>query len=213
MAAAHPLLEHERPGSHRVTAEVLAPFLGRRGRRHEPGALPEHAEQGRERLLQVERHGVLVDHLDRVDHRRQLLALPRADGLVQPLFHVPLDRLGVEVGAVVKLDALSQVEDDPLAVVLDVPAGRQLRIDGEIGAELGERVVDQIQDLLLGELNREHGVQGLGIGGEPDIERAAGLRAGRPGRRHRQDPGDRDAGYRRNQGSTGNHPHFRDLPS
>ena len=191
-AAPYPFLEDEGSGADRVRGELLAVLLGCRGGDHESDPLPQHAHQRGKRSLEPELDGVIVEHVDRVDHRKKLLALRRADLLVEPLVDVPLHRGGVEVGAVVELHVLPEMEDDALAAVFHVPALGELGVDGEVRTELRQGVVDEIEDLTLGELHREHRVHGLGVRRKSDGEGAAAHRGLGLDGRHAHERGRRD---------------------
>src|SRR5581483_11506163 len=163
--------ERPRAGLERLAGEVLAARLDRLARDHHPGAVDQDRQQRRERRLQVEddRHRVL--DLDVVD-RRELARARRALG--RPVaVDVPLDRVGVEVGAVVELDAFAQLERDLLAVAGDLPALGEAGDDLAVGVDLHERVVDLVVGVAVDERARAHRVEVDDVVLEHEGDRAA----------------------------------------
>ena len=173
VATAHPFLEHERSGADGIAAELLAEFLSRGGRHHEARTFAEQAKQAGRWLLEIERYGRRIDDLDVIDDRLEQLALWRCSGGVEPVVDIPFDGIRVERRAVVELHSRSKLEDDLLPVVLDLPALREVRLEGEVGAVSYQRVEYQVEHLALAELDRERRVEGLGICAETDGQRAA----------------------------------------
>src|SRR5581483_8717547 len=201
--------ERPRAGLERLAGEVLAARLDRLARDHHPGAVDQDRQQRRERRLQVEddRHRVL--DLDVVD-RRELSRARRALG--RPVaVDVPLDRVGVEVGAVVELDAFAQLERDLLAVAGDLPALGEAGDDLAVGVDLHERVVDLVVGVAVDERARAHRVEVDDVVLEHEGDRAArrswlgggGRRRGRRGGRRGGGRGRGAAGGRRGGGTRG----------
>ena len=104
----------------------------------------------------------------------QVVGLRRLRHVV-PAVEVGADRVGVEVGAVLELHVVAQVEGVGQAVLADVPRGRQQRRRVG-GAGLGA-------DQALEDLARDP--EGLAVGGE---ERVEARRARRSRRRRRSRP-------------------------
>jgi len=105
-----------------------------------PGGRADHQDardqigEVAERQCGVNRHRVVVDLFpalqhadDRADNRRFRRVVLRRFVVKDPP-EVEDDRVGVEVGMVVKLGALAQVEDPPRPIdLVDLPAGREAR--------------------------------------------------------------------------------------
>ena len=88
----------------------------------------ELRQHRRVRVAQHELHGRIVDDVHVVDGG-EVRAARRAEVLVHDLVEGELDVLGLEVFAVVELDALAQVEGIGQAVLRDVPRFGQARHD------------------------------------------------------------------------------------
>ena len=126
-------------------------------------------------FLRFSRDRVGVDHVHRVDVGQLALA----DGLrlrLHPV-EVELRGLGVEVGSVVELHALAELEDQRLGIGL-LPRLGQARLDAELDVERDQRLVDVVVDLPVDLAARQVRVHGGGLDVEADPERAALLRRG-----------------------------------
>ena len=104
-----PFHELVRAGAHGVEHDVLAVLLERGGGNHDRGGMRELVDEGRERRLQGDLGGEVVDHFGLGDVGIQAVPLQlvfRVGNAVE----VDFDGFGVEVGAVVELHALAQME-------------------------------------------------------------------------------------------------------
>ena len=104
-----PLDEFERAGADRIHADLLAVLGQRSGRNHRRRGVRELVDEGRKRPFQGDAHGAVVDHHGVVDVREQIEALEFVFRIGDPVEH-QLDRRRVEIGAIVELDALLQLE-------------------------------------------------------------------------------------------------------
>ena len=161
--ARHQLVELERAGArglHRDLGPVAAELLPlRRAADQEPRQL---VGEQRVDALGGDLDGVVVDLLERRDrrdaraHLRALLRVELRRLVVQHLVEVPDHRVGLEVGAVVKFDALAQREAPDLVVLrVDLPLGGQARDQlagarADVGFPRDHRVVNRVAGELVG---------------------------------------------------------------
>src|ERR1700681_1759646 len=129
-------------------------------------------------LLEVDRYRSLVDDLDVIDCRRKLAAGRRIRLRQHAPIEIPFDRVGIEIGAVVKFHVGSQMQQYALFSVLVFPARGKRRLQREIRPNVDQIVEHQEQDLPLRQGDRIDRVERLGIVEKADIERAAPDRIG-----------------------------------
>ncbi len=141
------------------------------------------ASKRREGRLEVELDRIRVHHLDRLDEAD----LRRAAALLvgQIALDIPLDRIGVEVRAVVVLDALPQFEDVGLRV-RRLPRLRQRRDDLQVRVDGDQRIIDVVEHLPVHEQAGGHRVEICDIGVDLRLDRAALLRRARARRLRRR---------------------------
>ena len=127
----------ERPDAHRVGGELLAELLELLGRHHHARAVGELRGQRRERRRELDLDRARVDDLDRADRRE----LGRAAGLLERAVAVErrLDGGGVELRAVVELDAVAELDRDGLAVTRDLRQRRRRAAGRSRGSRRGRR--------------------------------------------------------------------------
>jgi hypothetical protein len=139
-----PVVEHERAGPVGFVRDGAGLD---RGRRHDRGVRGrEGRRQGRVRLGELQRDGLRVRRLDRLD-RQQVRPDDRAGRLVEDALDRGLYVGGVERVAVVEGHALAQGHGERQAVVAVLPALGQTRLDDQVGVELEQRVVDELERL------------------------------------------------------------------
>ena len=172
--AAPPLLESEGAGTDRVAAEILAAFLHHllwqdRGREH-----GDRGEERRRRLPQCDHHRALVRRLDRSDD-----LVERRLGR-QLVVARPLDaELGIlrGDGRAVRELGLAQMERVGQAVLRNLPMRGEVRF--EVVRMLGradEVRVEVVHGPDVEVLDRDHRIEGLGIGLPAEAEDAVGER-------------------------------------
>ena len=146
MVILDPLDEGEGPGPDRAAGEVVALLLGRLGRDHHPGSVGQRGEKRGGGLAQVELDRRVVDDLDGL----QLGDLSFTERLWMRLhaLHIELDGSSVEVGPVVELDALLELEDVGLWVRCG-PGSGELRLDAEVLVQSDQGVIDALIDLAI----------------------------------------------------------------
>jgi hypothetical protein len=164
----HVLLEHERPGAHRLGglggAVLDAPQPG--GRRHGPELADEAVREPPPRLVGLHSHdgrGPVGRRGDRVDRLEGDLGEARGDLVVE----VHRDRVGVERRAVVEGDALPRREGPLGEVVVRLDVLEQVRLGDAVLVRLHEVVVDGLEDLVARDGARRAGrrprVRGVGL--------------------------------------------------
>ena len=149
MGVLYPLVETEGAGANGRKAELIACGLRRDRRELLPAAVTQQGEQRAVRLVQHEVHGVVVDDLHGLDRGH----LPRRRRLrvgIRDVLDVPLHDLGVELFAVVELDALPELEGD-LGRFYDFPRlrQRQRRVRFAVPVVLHEAVEHRPEELVL----------------------------------------------------------------
>jgi hypothetical protein len=90
-----------------------------------------------------------------------------------------------------ELDAGPQLEDEAQAVALVAPFGGELGLDREVGPQRQQVVVDEVDDLALGQVVRADRVERLHVLIAADQQRAAAdrrLRIARVGTRGQKQP-------------------------
>ena len=149
-----PLDELERAGADRALRDALAELLERRRRDDHGRRMGQRIDEGRERFLEREAHGVRIDDLGLDDVLVQVVALELVVG-VGDTVEVDLHRLGIEIRAVMELDAVLELHRVDQAVLAD-------------GVALGQhrhhlhRVVETVQALVEGLHDRlRQGVVGI----------------------------------------------------
>ena len=173
-------------GSPRDRDRVLARVL--LGRVHRGLAQGDVAQEHRPRLLGVDPHGVGIHDLHPVD-RRERRGAPQLVGRVGQALDAELDRVGVEILAVVELDAPAQLE---------LPGGRRHQL-GHLGRERRHQLeglvaLDQALEHLRAHVRRRrlllvHHVERGGVHALRDHDLARG---GRPHAERDQDEGEED---------------------
>ena len=185
-----PFDELERAGANGVEGDVLAAVLLQRRRAdHHRRGMRELGDERRERRLQRNARRVIVDDLGLGDVVVvQAIALEVIFGVGHAI-EVRLDRIGLEVGAVVELDALFQLDRIDESVLADLVAL------GEHGDHL-HVLVEPIHALVegLGHRLRQGvvGVVGIGRGegrgdGEDDVLGGERRRSGECAQRQRDE--------------------------
>ena len=176
-----PVLEHERAGADWMEGDVLAaPFGERRRRDHRRRGMGEGVDERAERLLEGDLDGMgsnrfdLGDTVELVDTQQPVLAVGNA-------VEIDLDGFGVEIGAVVELDALAQLERIDEAVVGDRVALGEHRCHLEVLVELEQALVES-----LGDRGRQRrvgvvGIERLRLAADGEDDAAGGERAARHG--------------------------------
>ena len=125
---------------------------------------------GADRVITTVRSSGAVMLLD----RQQVGPHDRAGGLVEDPLQRGDDIRRCQRGAVVERDAFAEVHGQLGAVVVVGPVGGQGRDDVEVGVELGQRVVDQLEGIDRLERGGEVRVEVVDVAGAPDDDRAAG---------------------------------------
>src|SRR5690606_13241873 len=95
--------------------------------------------QIREKIHGSDLHDIGLIGDDSLDDSEYCTA-PRAELLVQDAVERVLDRLTIELGAIVKLNALFQLEDPGAVIVVDLPISREQGASREILVIDGERL-------------------------------------------------------------------------
>jgi hypothetical protein len=155
-----------------MTAEILAILLDGRRRDAGQGAdrTAETGENWRVRLFQMERDRIRIDHLGFLDRSQDEDEGKRARIvvgmiLVRYAIEVELDGVGVEVRAVVKLDALAQLERICLGVRTHRPRFRQARFDIETAVLVVQQTfVNVAEDAEVADGDRLSRIQCLQLG-------------------------------------------------
>ena len=166
-----PRAERERPGPVGLVGDGAG--LDGRGR-HDRRV--EIAQRRRERCVggrQGHHDGQVVGRRDALD-RQQVGPHDRAGGLVEDPLQRGDDIRRCQRGAVVERDAFAQIHGQLGAVVVVGPVGGQGRYDVEVGVELSQRVVDQLEGIDRLERGGEMRVEVVDVAGAPDDDRAAG---------------------------------------
>ena len=88
--------------------------------------------------------------------------------------------VGGEGGAVVELHAFAQREGDRLAVLADLPLGRQARLEVALVGRVDQGVVDQVEGLRRLERGRSRRVATVDVAGAGDDERLLARRCRPP---------------------------------
>ena len=172
-----PRAEHERPGADRV-ARALVLRVQHRRRHHVGGrAVEVRAGERRERLLEIDLDGHVVERLGAAEDGAEG---QRVEGAGQVGVEVVDHGLRVERGAVLELHARAQL-DHPLGEVLvGDPAGRQPRLGPGVGAGGGQRLEDGRAHEVAGVVPLVGGrVPAGGLGGDAHHEGATRGRLGR----------------------------------
>src|SRR5579859_378936 len=113
-----------------VDVIVVAVLLDRRGTRDVAGELPGKKGVG---VLRLDLERVIVHRAERVDWEQAIRRAAGAHGvvilevLIQQSIELELHGLGVEVGAIMELDALAQIEGPRQLVRAHRPLCRQRR--------------------------------------------------------------------------------------
>src|SRR5918995_3872599 len=187
-----PLHELVRAGPDRVLPEALDVLLYGLGRGHAEGAHGDVLEERPLGLLEVDANGVLVHHVDArndgvvVDAAElayvvgEVLALPAAARVVgvlavAPAVEVELDGFGVELGAVVELDPLPELEGVGAATVFGLgDLGSERRYDvGALGCEVEQAVEDLTRNPQRLAVSGVYGIQRYRVCPPPEDEGVA----------------------------------------
>ena len=195
----------ERPGADRVAAVVLAMRHHRRGRHDQTGGVGQVRQQRRIGRVEVEAHRQIVDDLgvlDRREEERQRKGAGVVVGvaLVQHAVEVECHRIGVERRAVMEHHAVAQIERVDRAVLADVPAFRQGRLDLQRAVlEAHETVIEVDQDTEVVDRGDAMGVERQRLGDLADRQHVR--RHLRPDRGRRRRDTDKRGGEKERRGS------------
>ena len=168
-----------RPGADRMEADLFAIFFQRRRRDHRRRRVRQNIDKGRERLLQSDFHRGGINHLGGGDMLKQVVAL-KVVILVAGAVEIDLHRFGVEVGAVLELNAGAQLDSPGQAVRAGLIAFRQhvhqLHIFIEAEQPLIKRFRHRLRQRVVGVVRIEGGE--VGADGDNRILRRPGGRGG-----------------------------------
>ena len=167
----HPLHEFIGARADGIEPEFGAGLLRGLRRDHHAGAVAERGQQGRIRLLQVEAHRERIDDIDAVDRGELRLADQFRHRLVA--LDVEFDGRRVEFLPVMEGDAVAQLEGDHLAVLGDLPGGREARHDLQIGRDVDELVAQRLEDDAADEALAGRRVEEVRIVEKPDPQASA----------------------------------------